>query len=127
MKKEKPKLKDTIPPKYYRLNGKSLKIPKIIYGQHPDVIKMYFTIPVSVRLRWKQCFTKATEKFNFGPLKGKQFRYILKNKDEDIKLYYRNKIFLASANEDFVQKIADYYNPYNALPPELEIRVVYIN
>lgn len=109
--------------KYIKIGEKNVRIPKIVLGQHPDIINMYFKIPTEVRLRWKQLILKATDKLTFGPLKGKQFQSILKNTDESIKLFYRDKFLLASKNEEFVRKVADYFNPFASLPEELEIRI----
>lgn len=109
--------------KYIKVGEKNVRIPKIVLGQHPDIINMYFKIPTEVRLRWKQLILKATDKLTFGPLKGKQFQSILKDTDESIKLFYRDKFLLASKNEEFVRKVADYFNPFASLPEELEIRI----
>ena len=112
----------SVVPKYYKVDGKSHRIPKLVLGQHIDIIKMYFSVPVHVRKSWRQLILKATDKFTFGPLKGKQFQSLLKNSDDKLSMYYRNKFILATKNEEFAQKVATYFNPFRNLPVEIEVR-----
>ncbi len=116
------KISKTEPAKYFDVNGKKVRIPKLILGHHKKVIEMYFTLPINFRKNLKQVFTKATDIIAFGPMKGKQFRELLAKGDDTMRQYYKENIFGAFKQESLAIKVSDFFmgnkslNNHNIIP-----------
>ncbi len=109
LKKTSSKISKTEPAKYFKIDGKNVRIPKLISGHHKKVIEMFFTLPVDFRKNLKQVFTKATDEITFGPMKGKQLRELLKKGDDTMRQYYRKKVFGAFKQESLAFRVSDFF------------------
>lgn len=96
-------------PKYYNHDGKSKRIPKIVLGRHQDVVEMYFKLPVEVRKGFRQVIVNASDLLTFGPMKGMKFQKLLRSNSDEMRKYYKHKIFGAVQKETLAIQASQFF------------------